>query len=185
MKGTLFIILIFSSLNLIASTWHPKDYGRFEFSANPMQSGDAFEFGYSTKSLFKLKKDSRHFWSMFGSVGTLTYSNALIKGESKSGEIISPEVILGIQAHANFLKDFLFQYGKVGIDTIFYDESLNEDIGVGLMLETGIELKSDIEKMSFHLGFRWRVGLPNTTETVGELDPFEGISIVFGSRFFF
>lgn len=185
MKTILLLLCVSNFAMANSSESHSKDQGRFEITANPMQSGDAFEFGYSTKSLFKLKEKSRHHWSIFGSIGTLTYSNAVIKGEAKSKELVSPELIFGIMANANFFKDYLFQYGKVALDTIFYDENLREDVGFGALLETGIEFRSDIEKLSFNLGFRWRVGLPAADQLVTEPDPFEGISIVFGSRFFF
>jgi hypothetical protein len=173
------------STNLFANSWHPKDQGRFEISANPMQNGDAFEFGLSSSSLFKFKESSRHYWSIFGTLGTLTTSNVLLKDETKVEEIISPELILGIQAHANFLKDFLFQYGKIALDAVFYDSKLRKSAATGLLLESGIEFKSDIEKISFHLGFRWRLGLPTANEISGETDPFEGLSMIFGTRFFF
>jgi len=182
MKALVVLIFLFSLQTL---AWNPGEIGRFDITANPMQSGDAIELGYSSKGLFKLREDSRHIWSVFSSLGILTYSNVITENEDKVIEVLSPELIVGIQAHANFYNDFIYQYGKVAFDTVFYDSKLRESIGIGGLLETGLEFKSSVEKMAFHIGLRWRFGLPSASKLDGEPDPFEGSSIVFGTRFFF
>ena len=179
--------LFFFSLTLFAneSDFHSKDHYRLEINANPHQEGDAFEIGFSTPSLFKLREKSRHYWSYFLTVGAnVDYNSQLITAQ-KSEEILNIELITGIAANAKFYKDFIFQYGKIGVDTIFYDKKLRDSAGIGGFFEAGLEFRSSLENLSIHTGVRWRFLLPEIENLQGGIDPFEGVSMVFGTRYYF
>lgn len=179
----LFLLLTMLSVPAIAKS--SDDTYRIEVNANPYQNGDAFDIGISTPYLFKFKENSRHQWSLFTTVGTNTLYNTPIEDEENVAETINIEVIVGLRALAPFYKDLIYQYGKVALDIIFYDDNLRDREGFGVLLESGLEFNSSFSDLSFHVGLRWRAGLPANDNVAGEPDFFEGVSMVLGSRFTF
>lgn len=180
---TTFLLIMTFSTQLFAKS--SDDAYRFEVNANPYQNGDAFDVGFSTPYLFKLRADSRHRWSFFTTLGANTLYNTPIEDEAEVEETINFEIITGLRALAPFYKDFVSQYGKVALDIIFYDENLRDNPGLGGLLETGLEFNSSVTDLSFHIGLRWRFALPVNDNVEGEPDFFEGVSMVLGSRFTF
>lgn len=168
----------------VQEAYHPKDHFRFEINLNPYQRGDSFELGISTPSLFKLRANSPHYWSLFATVGTNALYNSRTIEDTESKERINLEVIAGLFANANFYKDFIFQYGKVGVDMIVYDKDLKDSLGFGAFFETGFEVKSSISRLSYHVGARWRFLLPEVKSLGDGIDPFEGVSMVLGTRLY-
>lgn len=177
--------LTFLSLSLYA-----EGYNRFDLSANAFRDGESIEIGWISPYSFKMKEDSRHTWSFFTSVGVLTLANvALIDETEVKEETFNVEVILGIAADAQFYDDFIHQYGKFAIDTIFLSDDFEEESSVtGFMLESGLEFRSNKTKPSFwdygalHMGLRWRFLFPALDSIQGKPDPIEGISFVIGVR---
>jgi len=179
-------VFLFSSISFAqTSEFHPKDNYRFEINANPHQEGDAFEIGFSTPFLFKFRNNSRHYWSYFITAGANVDYNSAPIGATEAEDIINLEVITGIAANAAFYKNFIFQYGKIGVDAIFYDDKLKNNAGFGGFFEAGLEIKSSLESLSLHTGVRWRFELPAIDRLGQGVDPFEGVSVVFGSRYYF
>ena len=120
---------------------------------------------------------------MFATVGSNVDYNSRPLSQTESEDLINIEVIAGLFANANFYKDFIFQYGKIGLDVIFYDKKLDDDPGFGAFFETGYEFKSDLTKFTFHVGARWRFLLPELNSLGEGIDPFEGVSMVLGTRY--
>ena len=166
-------------------TTHTKNRYRFEINANPHQEGDAFEIGFSTPYLFKFRKNSPHYWSYFLTVGANVDYNSSPSTVQEAEDIMNLEIITGIAANASFYKDFIFQYGKIGVDAIFYDEKLKNSTGIGGFFEAGLEFKSPSRNISLHTGVRWRFALPEVDHLGPGVDPFEGVSMVFGTRYYF
>ncbi len=179
------VFFLFTTLSAQAFAKSNDDTYRFEVNANPYQNGDAFDVGFSTPYLFKFRENSRHKWSIFTTVGANTLYNTPIEGESNVAETINLEVIVGLRALAPFYKDFIYQYGKVALDVIFYDDNLRDHEGLGALLETGLEFNSSVTDLSYHIGLRWRAGLPANDNVEDDPDFFEGVSFVLGSRFTF
>ena len=195
----LFIVLLSIPLPLFAEAGKPEDADRyrFEVNANAFREGETIEIGVGTPALFQFKKGSRHYWSLFATVGLHTISNFTLVGETKvEEELFNVEAIAGIFAHGKFYGDFLYQYGKVAVDFVSYDSKINgsDDSAVGGLLESGLEFRSsfakwgisDAEKpFAIHFGLRWRFGFEGIDGLQGEPDPIEGISFVIGTRLFF
>ena len=189
MKNTkLFVIILTFSALFFSTTLFAAvdDNYRVEINANPYQNGDAFDIGISTPYLFKFRAASRHRWSLFTTLGANTLYNTIIQNESDVAETINFEVVAGLRALAPFYGDFISQYGKIAIDAIFYDENVSDEgLGLGGLFETGLEFNSSVTNLSYHVGVRWRFGLPANNQIDRNPDQFEGVSMVLGSRFSF
>jgi len=180
-----FLFLLCSLSYAQTVEFHPKNSYRMEINANPHQEGDAFEIGFSTPCLFKLRDQSQHYWSYFLTAGANVDYNSNPIGTTEAEDIVNIEIITGLSANAAFYKDFIFQYGKVGVDVLFYDDKLESSTGIGGFLESGLEFKSSAQNFSLHVGARWRFALPEIEKLGKGVDPFEGVSMVFGTRYYF
>lgn len=169
---------------------------RFEITANSFRDGESIEAGFLFPHLFKFKTSSRHFWSPFLSIGMTTFNNvAFVDKEKLEEEVINLEAIIGLFAFGRFYKDFIFQYGKIGLDHIILDDGQfkKNDSSTGFLLESGLEFQSSLAKwginsespIAIHLGLRWRFGHGPLEDVQGSPDLIEGISFVIGSRLSF
>jgi len=165
-----------------------SNHYRIEFNANPFRDGETIEVGVITPSVFKLKKDSRHYWSLFADIGLNTFANALVDGQNEfEEELLNIEIQAGIFAFSHFYGDFLYQYGKIGVDFVALDSDIEDDTAIGAVLESGLEFRSSWAKfglshtenpISAHIGLRWRAGFDQIDGLAGRPDSLEGISIV-------
>lgn len=179
-----------SPANDIAEHW------RIDASANAFRDGETIELGLIAPTLFKFRKESRHHWSVFGTVGLNTLSNQQLQGQARVEEqLTNVEAIAGLFAHGRFYGDFLFQYGKVAADFVSLDSDIHGSHSkLGALLESGIELRSSFARLSWsdienpvaiHIGLRWRLGFDSVDGLQGNPNPLDGISFVIGSRLAF
>lgn len=173
------------------------EHWRIDASANAFRDGETIELGVITPTLFKFRKESRHYWSLFGTVGLHTLSNQQLQGKVRVEEqLTNIEAIGGLFAHGGFYGDFLYQYGKVAADFVSLDGDIRsgDRSMLGALLESGIEFRSSFARLSWsdienpvaiHVGLRWRFGFDSVDGLQGSPNPLDGISFVIGSRFMF
>ena len=160
-----------------------KSKSIIEASFNPHQFGDAVELGYAKSDLFKLRDKSRHSWGVFVSGGIYTLYNTVSENESSAKDHLSGEFITGILAKAPFTSDIVAQYGKLALDLVVFDDKINSTPELGGLLESGLEfLNTYNRQMSLHIGLRWRFGFSKVNRLANQIDPVEGLSMLFGAR---
>lgn len=172
------------------------EHWRIDASANAFRDGETIELGAITPTLFKFRQESRHHWSLFGTVGLNTLSNLQLQGQSRVEEqLTNVEAIAGLFAHGRFYGDFLYQYGKVAADFVSLDSDIHgSQSELGALLESGIEFRSSFASLAWskienpvaiHIGLRWRFGFDAVDGLQGSPNPLDGISFVIGSRLTF
>jgi hypothetical protein len=170
------------------------DNYHLELNFNPHQYGDALEVGIGTPLFFKFGEKSRHHWGLFTTLGANFLYNADLDGHRESSQILDPEWMVGLFANSRFKDDFINQYGKIAISTVFYDRDLRSSPGIGGLIQTGLEFRGDFgisewsgvkNPMTVHLGVRWRFGFPRAKGLQNDGNPVDGVSFVSGTYFYF